>query len=322
MPDHDEARPPVDPDPEQRYLIEPDLLWVESVTERLLGPLVEHLGTAPASRGPSSVPAPARRVPAPEQGPPRWSGPRLPDTGAPPGPVGAEQAAQPRDPATGVATGGTGVDPLDPRISLEHIRAAAPGSRGSQPAGGAVIEPDAPSDQPLPAPPSSSWGVAAGTGRRLAPEEYLTRPTGPEGTDPGLLRGSPPLAAPEPTSTGVAPGSYSGPGPAFTPGPGPAFTPPAPRGTGGGPPAGRHGSTVVRRTERVMEDAFRVALATGDSAVIDLILRLTRELAISHAQRGQLEAWLSVILDETAEVFPGAALLRTLLRTGAEPSAR
>jgi hypothetical protein len=71
-----------------------------------------------------------------------------------------------------------------------------------------------------------------------------------------------------------------------------------------------------------MEDAFRVALATGDSAVIDLILRLTRELAISHAQRGQLEAWLSVILDETAEVFPGAALLRTLLRTGAEPSAR
>jgi hypothetical protein len=45
-------------------------------------------------------------------------------------------------------------------------------------------------------------------------------------------------------------------------------------------------------------------------------------LAISHAQRGQLEAWLSVILDETAEVFPGAALLRTLLRTGAEPSAR
>ncbi len=262
MPDPDESRPPAEADPGQRYLIEPDLLWVESVTERLLGPLGEHLGPSPA-RGPSALPAvprpPTPRQPAPEQGPPRWSGPRAPEPPA------------------------AGVDPLDPRISLDRI--AAESAAEPAPAPPAVPARPAPA---RPAPPASSRTLITGSGSRPGPEDYLTRPAGPEGPGPGIPS-SPPL--PPPVAAPV-------------------------RATA------RHaGAAAQRRAERVTKESLRIALDSDDPALVDTVLRLTRELAVSQAQRAQLEAWLAVILEETADVYPGAALLRTLLRS-AEPSTR
>lgn len=318
------------PDDDQQsqapHVVEPDLLWIESVTERLLGttgrpaawertsfdePVDEPARAAQHEPEPADLPQrEAREFDGPVQygdAPQYFS----PAADRPSSPAGAQPLAPepPRPAATDQPL--PGPDDMPPAVLRAALRDALPDFVGQQqaasrPADAVFGDPrwNLPPEEDEPAAPSGPEPMpSAPTDEQFAPPPASPPPP----AEPGPPPDAPPVQAAEPRRSRayVEEPVHS---PYFDPQAPPARARIAPSYAGQGYGFPRPSDQLTSA-----DIALRLALLSVDRDLAQAVVRMVAGQGRERSRRELVEAYLDALLDEGQDALPGAAQLRRLL---------